>query len=92
MDLASEVSGSRDWSCVGFATGVLLLPRSSLLRGPRGGWQVFAVRDGRAVLQDIQVGLMNDSVVEIASGLGESDLVILAPDPDLRDGIRVRSE
>ena len=42
---------------------VLVLPRSALFRDPEGGWQVFVVRKGRARVQDIEIGLMNDDRV-----------------------------
>jgi HlyD family secretion protein len=67
----------------------LVVPRSALFRGPDGGWQVYAVRDGRARLAGVQVGLMNDERVEIASGVGEGELVVLAPESTLVDGTRV---
>ena len=58
---------------------VLVLPRSALFRDPEGGWQVFVVRDGRARVQDIEIGLMNDDRVEVTRGLGEGALVVLRP-------------
>ena len=65
------------------------IPRSALFRSAAGGWQVFAVRDGRARLQDVEVGLMNDETVEVASGLRVGEQVILAPETTLTDGDRV---
>src|SRR5690606_20476955 len=65
-------------------------PRSALLRGGEGQWQVFVIRDCRAELQSVETGLMNDEIVEITSGLAPGDQVILAPETTLRDGTRVR--
>jgi HlyD family secretion protein len=67
----------------------LVIPRSALFRGPAGDWQVFAVRDGRARLATVQVGLLNDELVEIRGGLDENEPVILAPETSLVDGTRV---
>ncbi len=67
----------------------LIIPRSALFRGNAGNWQVFAVRDGRAELQDVEIGLMNDDHVEIARGLDADTPVILAPETDLKDGTKV---
>ena len=50
---------------------------------------MFAVRDGRARLQAVETGLMNDELVEIARGLAEGDVVVLAPETSLADGTRV---
>ncbi len=66
------------------------VPRSALFRGPDGGWQVFAVRGGRAELSAVTVGLMNDEVVEIQTGLSENDQVVLAPESSLIHGMRVQ--
>jgi HlyD family secretion protein len=67
----------------------LVIPRSALFRGPVGDWQLFAVRDGRARLATVQVGLLNDELVEIRGGLDENEPVILAPETSLVDGTHV---
>jgi HlyD family secretion protein len=67
----------------------LVIPRSALFRGTAGDWQVFAIRDGRARLTSIEVGLMNDELVEVIRGLEENDQVIIAPESSLVDGTRV---
>jgi HlyD family secretion protein len=66
-----------------------VMPRSALFRGAEGKWQVFAVRDGRARLQAVETGLMNDELVEITRGLTDGDVVVLAPETSLADGTRV---
>jgi len=68
----------------------LTVPRSALFRGADGGWQVFAVRGGRARLVQIEVGLMNDRRAGVTSGLQESELVVLSPEANLTDGSRVK--
>ena len=50
---------------------------------------MFAVRSGRAQLQDVEVGLINDERVEILAGLEDGTPVVLAPETDLTDGTRV---
>ncbi len=67
----------------------LTVPRSALFRGAEGKWQLFAVRGGRARLQAVETGLMNDETVEITRGLAEDDVVVLAPETNLADGARV---
>jgi len=67
----------------------LVVPRSAIFRGPDGRWQVYAVRDGRARLANIDVGLMNDERVEVAGGVAEGEAVVLAPESTLIDGTRV---
>jgi HlyD family secretion protein len=70
----------------------LTIPRSALFRGGNGDWQVFAVRGGRAKRVAIQLGLMNDSIVEVAEGLGDGETVVLAPEVGLTDGRRVETK
>jgi HlyD family secretion protein len=67
----------------------LVVPRSALFRGPDGAWQVFAVRNRRAELQTVKVGLMNDEAAEIAEGLAEGETVVLSPETSLTPGTRV---
>jgi HlyD family secretion protein len=67
----------------------LIIPRSTLFRAADNRWQVFAVRNGAARIQTVEVGLMNDEQVEIEKGLKEGDLVIIAPESNLADGTRV---
>jgi len=67
----------------------LIVPRSALFRGTNGDWQVYAIRNGRAQIQPIQVGLINDQQAEVTDGLAEGTQVVLAPESNLADGARV---
>jgi HlyD family secretion protein len=67
----------------------LTVPRSAVFRSADGGWQVFAVRGGRAQLVNVELGLRNDDRVEITKGVSEGELVILAPESNLTSGARV---
>ena len=46
---------------------------------------------GRAALRPVEVGLLNDELAEISSGLSAGEVVLLAPDTNLRDGTRVKA-
>lgn len=72
------------------STGGLMIPRSALFRGSKNDWRVFVIRDGRAHLQVVKVGLSNDESAEILSGLAENEQVILAPETNLTEGQAVR--
>ncbi len=67
----------------------LVIPRSALFRGADGRWRVFAVRDGRAREQEVELGLSNDREAEITAGLEAGARVIDVPDAILEDGTRV---
>lgn len=70
-------------------SGARVVPRSALFRGPDNGWQVFAVRAGRALIQPVEIGLINDEMVEITKGMKDNELVVLAPESSLTHGARV---
>jgi len=69
---------------------VLQVSRSCLFRGD-GGWSVFTIRDGRAVVVPVEIGRMGAFNVELLGGLDEGDIIILHPSNDLEDGMRVKS-
>lgn len=68
----------------------LVVPRSAIFRGADGGWQAFVIRGGRARLQPVEVGLMNDDRVEIKRGIDADETVVLAPESNLSDGTAVK--
>jgi len=67
----------------------LLIPRSALFRSSDGQWQVYAVRDGRAQIQNVRIGLINDHQAEVLEGVAEGQQVVLSPESTLVDGARV---
>jgi HlyD family secretion protein len=71
------------------ATDATFVPRAALFRGAAGDWQVYAIRDGRARLAGVKVGLVNDNQAQILDGLTATDVVILAPETNLVDGAKV---
>ena len=73
-------------------TAALVIPRSALFRSPAGEWQVYAIRDDRAVLQDVELGLSNDDEAEIVAGLETDERVVLAPETNLANGQRVEAK
>ena len=68
--------------------GILKVPTSALFRvGDQ--WRVFAVRDGRAVTTDIQIGQRNALEAEVISSLDEGGPVIVHPGDTIDDGVAV---
>ncbi|NLS92274.1 MAG: HlyD family efflux transporter periplasmic adaptor subunit [Planctomycetaceae bacterium] len=68
---------------------VLVVPRSSLFRGAGKQWQLFVAAGNRARLRTVEVGLMNDRLAEIISGLEAGERVIRTPPSNLTDGGKV---
>jgi len=69
----------------------IIIPRTVLFRGDAGKWQAYAVRDGKTVLVDLEVGIVNNKDAEITKGLSAGDTVIVAPESSLKSGVRVVS-
>lgn len=67
----------------------LVLPEEALV--PQGTEQfVFRVADGKAVRAAVTTGQRRDSKVEILSGVNKGDMVVIAGQIRLRDGVSVR--
>ena len=69
--------------------GVLQVPVSSIFRGDQG-WNVFVVRNGKAVRQPITIGKRGTYYAEVLDGLEEGDVVVIHPTNDLEDDMRVK--
>jgi HlyD family secretion protein len=67
----------------------LVVPRSALFRGMGSQWQLYVVREGRAEIAQVKLGLSNDSWAEVTDGLAEGDEVVVAPETNLSPGQRV---
>ncbi len=70
---------------------VLKVPRTALFRGGDNQWQVFAVKNGKAALVPVTLGIVNDEEAAITGGLSGGDTIIIAPPKALRNGDRVKS-
>lgn len=69
--------------------GVLQVPVSSIFRGDQG-WNVFEIRNGKAVRQPITIGKRGTYYAEVLDGLEEGDVVVIHPTNDLEDDMRVK--
>ena len=67
-----------------------IIPRTALFHGARGQWQVYRIAAEKALLTDVEIGLMNDYEAEIISGLKEGEIVIVAPESSINDGMKVK--
>jgi len=69
--------------------GVLRVPERAVFKSG-GRHHVFVVRDGTAVLAEIETGLEGEDSYEVVSGLKEKDVVIIAPPPELEEDMKVQ--
>jgi RND family efflux transporter MFP subunit len=70
---------------VGERRDALLIPPNAVAEG-----KVWLVRDGKLVRRPVSLGVAGDRQVEVRSGLGATDLVVLNPGTGLREGRAVR--
>ncbi len=74
---------------IGHKTDVLTVPVESLIRD-KGRDCVFRLGDNDvATIVPIVLGLQGAATVEIISGVDAGDIVIVNPNPDIKDGTRV---
>jgi len=67
---------------------VLRVPASALFRDGEG-WALFVVQGGKAVKRKVKVGQRNGLNAQIVSGVDAGDKVIVHPDDQVKDGVRV---
>jgi RND family efflux transporter MFP subunit len=76
--------------------GVVLVPRDATLSEVLAGFgsviqtQVFVVKDDRAQVRDVKLGLANATYFEVLEGLAPGDVVITTGQNIVRDGSKVR--
>lgn len=66
----------------------LIAPSSSLFRDGEN-WAVFVVRDGVAILQQINIGRNNGVEAQVLGGMEAGENVVLYPSSQLTDGAKV---
>lgn len=68
---------------------VVQVPTSALFRYG-SGWALFVVEERRARLQEVSVGHRSGFTAEILSGVSVDEIVIVHPNDEIDDGVRVR--
>lgn len=68
--------------------GVTVIPAGAVQRGPDGPF-VYVVSDSKATMRKIEVGLQNDTVAVVPSGLDVGDQVVTTGFSRLAEGTRV---
>lgn len=95
------ISPRKEWERLGAGYSIdvslILWEGDNVLQVPIGAlfryevdWAVFTVEDGRAHLRLVQIGHQDGLVAEVVSGLAEREVVIVHPDPLIKDGSRVQ--
>jgi len=69
---------------------VITVPGSSINTTPRGDKVVFIVKDGKACMRKVILGLEQGNLVEVKSGLEENALVIYEGNLSIKKGTKVK--
>ena len=67
---------------------VLQIPKGAVYSDTNGEY-VYVLRDKKAVKVDVEVGAYNSEMIEIVSGLNESDTVIIAGETEITEGMEL---
>lgn len=70
------------------SASVLTVPTNALFRD-NGGWGVFVVEDGTALLRSVEIGQMNDNRAELKGGLEAGTRVVVHPPETVLNGTAV---
>jgi membrane fusion protein (multidrug efflux system) len=68
---------------------VVLVPKDSLVQMGET-FVVYVVKNGKARVRPVQIGVASDSVVEVKSGLLGSESIIISGQSSLKDGQPVK--
>ncbi len=66
----------------------LVIPTSALQQGPQGGF-VYVVRDGKAIVRPVKIGITQGERASVTSGVAAGDVVVTDGMDRLRDGTSV---
>lgn len=69
---------------------VLQIPKGAVYSDTEGEY-VYVLRDKKAVKVDVEVGAYNSEMIEIVSGLNESDTVIIAGETEITEGMELEA-
>ncbi len=73
-------------------SNVISIPTQSIM-DRQGKKMVYIIKDNRALLKEIDIGISNWNFTEIKNGLNEGDMVIIEPDTEgLKDNVKVKAE
>ena len=69
---------------------VLQIPKGAVYSDTQGEY-VYVLRDKKATRVDIKVGVYNTEMIEVISGLNEGDVVIVAGDTEITEGMQLEA-
>ena len=68
---------------------ILTVPTSALFRS-EDRWQVFLVKEKKALRRPLRIGHRSETDAEVLEGLAEGDTVILFPSDQIEEGVGIQ--
>ncbi len=68
---------------------VIKVPDSSVFEY-KGTSNVFIIENGKALLRTVKKGIESGNYIEIQEGLKEGDVILVKPDNDIKEGIKIK--
>jgi len=68
----------------------VMVPDVAIITTPRGHKVVYVVKDGKASMRKVTIGLEQGQHVQITDGLRAGEMVVIAGNLNLKDGAKVR--
>ncbi|HYE68274.1 MAG TPA: hypothetical protein VEA58_06645, partial [Anaerovoracaceae bacterium] len=68
---------------------VLRIPDLAVFEKDRKNF-VYVIEGGKALLREVKTGLEGEDYLEAVSGLAEGEVLILSPNDDISEGVRVK--
>jgi HlyD family secretion protein len=68
----------------------VVVPDAAIVTTPRGNKVIYVVKDGKANARQVIIGLEQEQRVQITEGLQEGEIVVVAGNLNLKDGIAVQ--
>ena len=67
----------------------LIIPDTAIF-DYKGNSCVFVIENGKTVLRQIKKGIESDKTIEVLEGLQEGDKIVLKPDNNIKEGIKIK--
>jgi len=68
----------------------LVVPDTAIITTHRGAHIVFIIKNGKAVAQNIKIGLEENRIVQVLNGVKKGEFVVTDGNLNLKDGARVK--
>jgi len=72
------------------AEDAVVIPDAAIVTTPRGQKVVYVVNEGKASMRKVTIGLEQDQRVQVTDGVQAGEMVVIAGNLNLRDGVPVQ--